>query len=56
MFPDSSRAFDRAGAETSDVGVCSRPMRRLVLAHTVLSFLFNTKVLALVIYVGAGLL
>ena len=31
-------------------------MRRLVLGHTVLAFLFNTTVLALAINVAAGLL
>jgi uncharacterized membrane protein len=45
-----------AAAQTSDVTITTRRMRRLVLAHTVLSFLFNTTVLALVINVGAGLL
>lgn len=45
-----------AAAQTSDVTIVARRMRRLVLAHTVLSFLFNTTVLALVINVGAGLL
>jgi len=45
-----------AAAQTSDVTIVSRRLRRLVLAHTVLSFLFNTTVLALVINVGAGLL
>lgn len=45
-----------AAAQTSDVTIVSRGMRRLVLGHTVLSFLFNTTVLALVINVGAGLL
>ena len=65
-FPDESQpdywdfmyfAFTiGAAAQTSDVAVVSRLMRRLVLAHTVLSFLFNTTVLALVVNVGAGLL
>ena len=45
-----------AASQTSDVAIVSRVMRRLVLAHTVLSFLFNTTILALVINVGAGLL
>jgi uncharacterized membrane protein len=45
-----------AAAQTSDVSVDSRRMRRLVLTHTVLSFLFNTTVLALAVNVGAGLL
>jgi uncharacterized membrane protein len=45
-----------AAAQTSDVSVDSRRMRRIVLTHTVLSFLFNTTVLALAVNVGAGLL
>ena len=38
------------------VAVTARRMRRFVLAHTILSFLFNTTVLALAINVGASLL
>lgn len=45
-----------AAAQTSDVTVGSRRMRRLVLGQTVLAFLFNTTILALAINVGAGLL
>jgi uncharacterized membrane protein len=45
-----------AATQTSDVSVHSRRMRRIVLVHTVLSFLFNTTILALAINVGAGLL
>jgi uncharacterized membrane protein len=45
-----------AAAQTSDVTIGSRRMRRLVLGHTVLAFLFNTTILALGINVGAGLL
>lgn len=45
-----------AAAQTSDVVIVSRRMRRLVLAHTILSFLFNTTILALAVNVGAGLL
>jgi uncharacterized membrane protein len=45
-----------AAAQTSDVSIAARPVRRVVLAHTVLSFLFNTTVLALAVNVGAGLL
>jgi len=33
-------------AQTSDVAVSTRPMRRLVLAHSILSFVFNTTILA----------
>ncbi|QRM29501.1 DUF1345 domain-containing protein [Microvirga sp. VF16] len=45
-----------AAAQTSDVVIVSRRMRRLVLAHTILAFLFNTTILALAVNVGAGLL
>ena len=45
-----------AAAQTSDVLVTSKRMRRLVLAHTILAFLFNTTILALAVNVGAGLL
>jgi uncharacterized membrane protein len=45
-----------AAAQTSDVIIVSRRMRRLALAHTILAFLFNTTVLALAVNVGAGLL
>jgi uncharacterized membrane protein len=45
-----------AAAQTSDVVVTSKRMRRLVLAHTILAFLFNTTILALAVNVGAGLL
>ena len=42
--------------QVSDVQVSSPPWRRLVLAHGVMSFLFNTVVLALSINLLAGLL
>ncbi|KAB0268454.1 DUF1345 domain-containing protein [Microvirga brassicacearum] len=45
-----------AAAQTSDVMVVSRKMRRLVLGHTILSFLFNTMILALAVNVGASLI
>lgn len=45
-----------AAAQTSDVQIESQRMRRFVLAHTILSFLFNTAVLALAINIGASLL
>jgi uncharacterized membrane protein len=45
-----------AAAATSDVDVVDHRVRRLVLAHTILAFLFNTTVLALAINVGASLL
>lgn len=43
-------------AQTADVEVTSTSMRRIALAHSVLSFFFNTTILALAINVGAGLL
>lgn len=45
-----------AAAQTSDVMITGQSMRRLVLAHTILSFLFNTTILALAVNVGASLL
>ncbi|HEY8564745.1 MAG TPA: DUF1345 domain-containing protein [Beijerinckiaceae bacterium] len=45
-----------AASQTSDVTIVSKRMRRFVLAHTILSFLFNTTVLALAINVGASLI
>lgn len=45
-----------ATSQTSDVAVSARPMRRLVLLHAVLSFVFNTGVLALTINILAGLI
>ncbi|MDM4765465.1 DUF1345 domain-containing protein [Pelomonas sp. SE-A7] len=44
-----------ATSQTSDVTVSARPVRRLVLVQAVLSFVFNTGVLALTINVLAGL-
>jgi uncharacterized membrane protein len=41
--------------QVSDVQVLNRPWRRLVLAHGLVSFLFNTVVLALCINLMAGL-
>ena len=44
-----------ATSQTSDVTVSARPMRRLVLVQALLSFVFNTVVLALSINLLAGL-
>lgn len=44
-----------AACQTADVSMASPRIRRVVLAHTVFSFLFNTMVLALAVNVGAGL-
>ncbi|OYU47413.1 MAG: hypothetical protein CFE31_16705 [Rhizobiales bacterium PAR1] len=45
-----------AAFATSDVSITQSGLRRLVLAHTVLSFLFNTLILGLSVNVGASLL
>jgi uncharacterized membrane protein len=42
-------------AQTSDVTVMSRAMRKVVLAQSVLSFLFNVAVLGLSINIAAGI-
>jgi len=44
-----------AAAQTSDVMIVSRQMRRIVLGHSILSFLFNTTVLALGINMAASI-
>ena len=41
-------------AQVSDVQVLTQPWRRLVLAHGILAFLFNTVVLALSINLFAA--
>lgn len=41
--------------QTSDVGVMTRAMRRVVLAHCLLGFLFNTAILGFTINLAAGL-
>lgn len=45
-----------ATSQTSDVGVSSRGMRRLVLVQALLAFIFNTGVLALTVNILAGLI
>jgi len=42
-------------AQTSDVEVCSRAMRRVVMLHGILSFFFNTAVIALAVNLAAQL-
>ena len=42
-------------AQVSDVSVISTKMRRLTLAHGVISFFYNTIILAIVVNVGIGL-
>jgi uncharacterized membrane protein len=43
-------------SQVSDVNVTSRTMRRLSLMHGVLSFFFNTSILAMTINIVAGLI
>ena len=42
-------------SQTADVSISARPMRRLTLAQSVLSFVFNTTILALTINIAASL-
>jgi len=42
--------------QTSDVAVTSHQIRRAVLAHALLSFLFNTAVLAVAVNLVLGFL
>jgi uncharacterized membrane protein len=43
-------------AQTADVAIASPRIRRVALAHSILSFFFNTAIMALAINVGASLL
>lgn len=43
-------------SQTADVSTCSRAMRMIALIHGVVSFFFNTTVLALTINIAAGLI
>ena len=45
-----------ATSQTSDVGIRSRAIRRLVTVHSVISFFFNSAVLALTINLAASLI
>ncbi len=45
-----------ATAQTSDVTLSSKRMRRILLSHSVLAFFFNTAILALTVNMAAGLL
>lgn len=45
-----------ATSQTSDTEVASRKMRRLVTVHAIISFFFNTIILALTINIAAGLI
>ncbi|MHB1301570.1 MAG: DUF1345 domain-containing protein [Burkholderiales bacterium] len=42
-------------AQTSDISVMTRPMRKIVLAQSILSFIFNVAILGLSINIAAGL-
>jgi uncharacterized membrane protein len=42
-------------SQTADVSICSRSMRRLVLLQALLSFVFNTTILAFTINIAASL-
>lgn len=42
--------------QTADVGVAGRGMRRVVLAHSLVGFVFNTAILGFTINIAAGLL
>jgi uncharacterized membrane protein len=42
-------------SQTADVSISTRPMRRVVLLQAVLSFVFNTTILAFTINIAAGL-
>ncbi len=42
-------------SQTADVQISSRPMRAIALAHSVLSFFFNTTILALTINLAASM-
>ena len=42
-------------SQTADVSITNRPMRRLVLLQSVLSFVFNTTILAFTINIAASL-
>jgi uncharacterized membrane protein len=44
-----------ATSQTSDVAITSKPLRRLVAFHAIVSFLFNTTILALAINLAAGM-
>ena len=44
-----------ATSQTSDVAIKSRALRRLVTLHAIVSFFFNTAVLALTVNIAASL-
>lgn len=42
-------------AQTSDIGVCSRKVRRVVLVQSIISFMFNAAILGLSINIAASM-
>ena len=67
-FPDPAASFKpdytdflyfsftiAVASQTADVAISSRPMRRLVLLQSVLSFVFNTTILAFTVNIAASL-
>jgi uncharacterized membrane protein len=45
-----------AASQTSDVAIRTKALRRLITVHAIISFFFNTAVLALAINIGASLI
>jgi uncharacterized membrane protein len=45
-----------AASQTSDVAILTKPLRRLATLHTIISFFFNTAVLALTINLAAAMI
>lgn len=45
-----------AASQTSDIAIRTKALRRLVTLHAIISFVFNTAVLALAINIGASLI
>ena len=43
-------------SQTADIAICSPSMRRIALVHGIVSFFYNTTVLALTINIAAGLI
>ena len=44
-----------AACQTSDVSTTQQSIRRVVLAHTLISFLFNASILGFAVNISAGL-
>lgn len=45
-----------AASQTSDVSILTKPLRRLAILHAIISFFFNTAVLALTINLAASMI